>query len=373
MAIYQMNQDQLVAASATNFGAESIHERRDLQRLLRDNIAVLGGRMMVISEEFGDWIDSSRRIDLLCLDSNANLVVVELKRSEDGGFMELQALRYAAMISEMTFEQMLASHARFLNKVSPSIELARTSVLTFLEWDEVREEQFGDDTRLILASADFGKELTTSVMWLRGYGIDIQCVRLKPYRLESGQLLLDVQQIIPLPEVADFQTQIGVKRQSERKIRKERHEIRLRFWEALLAIARTKTQLHANRTPSQDNWISGSIGRAGFSLTYTARQSDAQVELWIGLGKGEAAKNKAAFRALEAQKNQIEAEFGDKLDWQELSTGDGCRIRFVMEGGYKSPVEDWPDLHNRLVDAMIRLDLTMRKRVAGLKVGYSEV
>jgi RecB family endonuclease NucS len=87
----------------TNFGIEGIMERKDIQRLLSEQISVLDESLMVIAEEFGDWLDSSRRIDLLCIDSDANLVVVELKRTEDGGLMELQALRYAAMVSAMTF------------------------------------------------------------------------------------------------------------------------------------------------------------------------------------------------------------------------------------------------------------------------------
>ena len=45
---------------------------------------------MVIEEEFGDWEDSLRRIDLLCLNRKAQLVVLELKRTEDGGHMELK-------------------------------------------------------------------------------------------------------------------------------------------------------------------------------------------------------------------------------------------------------------------------------------------
>jgi RecB family endonuclease NucS len=44
-----------------------------------------------MAEEFSDWQDRSRRIDLLCLDTDANLVVVELKRTNDAGHMELQA------------------------------------------------------------------------------------------------------------------------------------------------------------------------------------------------------------------------------------------------------------------------------------------
>ncbi len=117
MPIFQVTKTELKAVPETNFGDEGVMERNDLQRLLRDKIGVLDDNLMVIAEEFGDWLDSSRRIDLLCIDSDANLVVIELKRTEDGGHMELQALRYAAMVSTMTFEQLVDAHAQFKNKI----------------------------------------------------------------------------------------------------------------------------------------------------------------------------------------------------------------------------------------------------------------
>ena len=112
--------------------------------------------------------------------------------------------------------------------------------------------------------------------------------------------------------------------------------------------------------------MAGSIGRAGFALTYSTRRHDSQVELWIGLGAGQAARNKAAFRALELQRAAIEADFGAPLEWQELPDGDGCRIRYVVDGGYASPVEQWPAIHEALAEAMTRLDKAMRQRVAAL-------
>jgi hypothetical protein len=45
------------------------------------------------AEEYGLFEDSRRRMDLLALDHTGTLVVIELKRTDDGGHMELQALR----------------------------------------------------------------------------------------------------------------------------------------------------------------------------------------------------------------------------------------------------------------------------------------
>jgi hypothetical protein len=362
MPIFEVRENGLAAVGATSFQTENLHERRDIQRLLRESIECLEEGIMVLAEEFSDWQDSSRRIDLLCLDTDANLVVVELKRTADGGHMELQALRYAAMVSAMTFDQAVDAYARYRAATSGTIadqDAARAEILAFLQWSQPEEDSFAQDTRIILAAADFGKELTTSVMWLRDHDIDIRCVRLKPYRMEDGRLLVDVQQLIPLPEASEFQTQIGAKRLAERKGRVERHDLRYRFWEQLLSRAKGRTQLHANRSPSKDTWISGGIGRTGFLISYGLRQEDNSVYLWISNDKG-------AFDALRAQQNTIEAEFGAPLVWFEQEGVQGRGITFHQEGGYRLPPEEWPAIQDRMIDAMIRLDRALRPRVQAL-------
>ncbi|MFC7505618.1 endonuclease NucS domain-containing protein, partial [Nocardioides sp. GCM10030258] len=103
----------LVKVQRTTFAAAGIQERSHIQAALRDHISLIGDDLYVVAEEFGDFEGVQRRIDLLCLDKTGRLVVVELKRTADGGHMELQALRYAAMVSTMTFAHVVRALARY--------------------------------------------------------------------------------------------------------------------------------------------------------------------------------------------------------------------------------------------------------------------
>jgi len=218
MAIYELNSDRIVKINETTFAQAGLDERKDLQRLLKNQIEVIAPGTLVISEEFGEWEDSRRRIDLLALDKDANLVVIELKRTEDGGHMELQAIRYAAMVSTMTFDKAAEVYAGYLKKTEVEVD-ARKSMLDFLGWEEPDEENFAQDVRIVLVSAEFSKEITTAVMWLNDRDLDIRCIRIKPYN-DNGRSLIDVQQVIPLPEAEEYTIQIREKQQRENVSRK---------------------------------------------------------------------------------------------------------------------------------------------------------
>lgn len=218
MSIYQIIENTLQPAEETDFVSEGIRERQHIQAMLRESIYAIAEDVMVLAEEFGGWEDSRRRIDLLCLDREARLVVVELKRTEDGGHMELQAIRYAAMISKMTFAAAVEAHKSLLKRQGRDDESAEANILAFLGWEDVQEEVFASDVRLVLVSHEFSKELMTAVIWLSEHEIDISCVKLKPYKLGDA-LLLDVQQIFPLPEASDYQVRIREKERRERQVR----------------------------------------------------------------------------------------------------------------------------------------------------------
>jgi hypothetical protein len=209
--LYDMTDGSLTKVAGTTFKDEQVLERTHLQAAVRDHVEVLGGDLLVVAEEFGEFEDTHRRIDLLCIDKSARLVVVELKRTQDGGHMELQALRYAAMVSVMTFEELVTTYARFRQQVGKGGNDRDEARAELLDWiDEVEDDEpvVSREVGIILVAADFSQEITTTVLWLNEFhATDIRCVRLSPYRHEN-RLLLDVQQVIPLPEATELMVRL---------------------------------------------------------------------------------------------------------------------------------------------------------------------
>ena len=245
MPIYHMKEDEITRVESTTFAEQGLKERQDLQRLLKDKIEIISENTLVVSEEFGEWGDSRRRIDLLAVDKDANLIVIELKSSFDGTHMDLQAIRYAAMISTLTFEKLISTHAQYLEKNGIQKD-AKEEILTFLGWSEPDEDRFGREVKIVLALASnqgFSKELTTAVMWLNNFGIDIKCVHLRPYRHPNDGVLLDVRNVIPLPETAEYQVEIQEKGRRARASRSSKDRTKYK----LIVGDESHTNLSKNR------------------------------------------------------------------------------------------------------------------------------
>ncbi|MFN2506610.1 MAG: hypothetical protein ABR540_20765 [Acidimicrobiales bacterium] len=170
MPLFEVTEDGLRRRPIAAFAALGMYERADLQRLLRDDISALDEDLLVVAEEYGNWEDARRRIDLLALDKAGRLVVIELKRTDDGGHMELQALRYAAMVSSMGFSEVADALTAHRAKHGHADDAgARAELAAFLDAPEAGEEPvISTDVRIVLVSADFGREITTTVLWLNG-------------------------------------------------------------------------------------------------------------------------------------------------------------------------------------------------------------
>lgn len=148
----------------------------------------------------------------------------------------------------------------------------------------------------------------------------------------------------------------------------ERHELRYAFWVSLLEKIKQKTTLHANISPCIYSWIGTGAGIRGLGYNYSVTYKYAQAELYIDRGKDGEAENEKIFDELFSHHDEIDKEFGEKLNWERLDNRRACRISKRFDYAGLSNKDKWADLQNDLIDAMIRLEKATKRYVKDLKI-----
>ena len=199
----------------SSFMSLNIWERKHIEEWVRSNPELLGENLLIVSMEFDRFSNSNDRLDILALDRSGNLVVVELKRDSAGGYEDLQAIRYAAMVSSMTVEVLLPYYIAYRKKYDGealSAGEAKEQIIEFVESDSFVE--LSNKPRIILCSEGFSQVITATVLWLREFGIDISCVTISPYQVGT-QIVIVPKVVIPLEEARQYL--IEIKRKEEVK------------------------------------------------------------------------------------------------------------------------------------------------------------
>lgn len=211
--------------SSDSFTNLSIWERQHIEQWVLRVPEILGEDLLIVSTEFDRFNGSRDRLDILAVDRAGNLVVVELKRDSLAAYADLQGIRYAAMVSAMTIEKLLPYYVNYQRSVlglkDVTEEASRIQVLEFVESESF--EELTSRPRIILCSEDFSQEMTTTVLWLRQFGVDISCVKITPHRLDSKVVVVS-NRIIPLQEASQYLIDIQEKEehQQEREVKRQR-------------------------------------------------------------------------------------------------------------------------------------------------------
>jgi hypothetical protein len=139
------------------------------------------------------------------------------------------------------------------------------------------------------------------------------------------------------------------------------------FWIGFLERSQARTRLFSGRSATTDSWLTLATGRSGISSNCLIFKDRAAVELYIDTVDGE--RNKAVFDLLYAERDTIEAEYGDSFVWQRLDDKRASRIRKVYHGyGSLNEPETWPELQELLIEKIIQVDDVFRKRIAKIRV-----
>jgi len=355
MFLIDTQNKKAVSLEKQSFSELKLSERNDLQEWIADNPNILGEPLLIIQKEFDGFRDTSERLDLLALDENGKLVVIENKLDDSGRDVVWQALKYVSYCATLTKSEICEIFQSYLGEMGITASEKIADFYDGQDYESIRLNPAGSDQRIILVAANFRKEVTSTVLWLCNHGIDITCCKVTPYK-DGDKLYLDVERILPIQDIGDYQVRLAVKKQEDAVSLNEdalRHKLRFRFWEKALPVLRAKTGIYNNVSPSRHHWLSGASGHSGIFFTPVIKKNGAQAELWIGTADRN--RNKDLFHKLIAKKHDIESKFGGKLDWQELPDKIGCRIcvHFHSYGLYNE--EHWDEVISFLADNLAKL------------------
>ena len=350
-------ENRLARLEERRFADLNLRERDHLQEWLVRMPEALGEELLIVQKEFDGFADTRERLDLLALDKDGRLVVIENKLDDSGRDVVWQALKYVAYCSSLKKAEIVEIYQTYLDRWCEGANAA-AKLCDFFDVEDLDDVVLnaGNEQRLVLIAANFRKEVTATVLWLLGHGVLAQCFRVVPYSF-GEELFIDLRQIIPTPEAADFMIGMAAKdseAQSVEGARKRSDRLRHAFWtKALEELRARNVSRFENISPSTDHWLGCATGVSGCRYNMIFLKNEARVELYLERSATE--ENKWIFDRLEAERQEVEGRFGDELLWQRLDERKSSRISCSHPfDGFDA--ESWPEMIGWLCQHIVKLD-----------------
>lgn len=334
MYIIDSENNRLIKAIECTFKELGFEERKNLQEWIAKEPSSLGEELLIIQKEFDGFADTRERLDLLAMDKCGNLVVIENKLDDSGRDVTWQAIKYASYCSTLSKQDIVDIFQKYLG----SERNAKDEIVDFLEVEDFSDAKINQDNsqRIIFVAANFRREVTSSVMWLLNYRLDIKCVKVCPYKYDD-KLYLDFDQIIPVKDAGDYTIKIANKKLDENQestATKNRHNGRQQFWSEFIEYNKDHNGLYATSSGTPDNWLGKSVRNLpNTSVNIIIGTEKCRTEIYINTGSKE--KNKEIFDKLYQHKDEIEKEYGEPLVWQRMDGKVTCRIRHDKDLSYQ--------------------------------------
>lgn len=360
---------EMIKLQTVTFSQMQLKERHDLQEWIISNPSCLGEDLLILQKEFDGFDNTQERLDLLALDKQGNLVIIENKTDSSGKDVVWQSIKYASYCSRLTEEKIINIYAQYLAKYgsadlvnSTSKDMAKKKIYDFLSHDEDNELAINADEisqRIILVAMEFRPEVTSAVLWLMNFGIDIKCFKCQLFTLHK-QLLFDMQQILPVAEVQSFMIDVVEKKKEEAKTLSNRKQVLLDFWKKFIdSRVDNFINLYSHRSPTSDNWLSQGVGVSGVAVVVVIAKNYAKVRLEIN------AKDKATtlelFNQIYSHKDKFEKIFTEDINWHPRPDGVLSTMTMVKDGlGYEN-TEGWQESIKYLIINSYNLQQLIKK------------
>lgn len=221
-----------------------------------------------------------------------------------------------------------------------------------------------DAVTIVWIAREFRDEHRAALDWLNGVtGTDIHFFGLEVELWQIGDSALAPKfNVVCQPN--DWQK---VATASAKVENSGRQSLQLKFWTGFKSHLETHSKILSPRKPYPQNWMYFTLGRSGINAAAVAslwnnREStwdkhELRAEITI---EGAA---KAYYPQLEAQKERIEDELGEPLNWN--TDGKIYRLQFLRDANLEDEA-NWPDYFAWLQEHLERLNQVFRPRIGQL-------
>lgn len=133
------------------------------------------------------------------------------------------------------------------------------------------------------------------------------------------------------------------------------------YFQELIDDLREKYHFTSAKKGQPQSWYSFSSGNKNFLYGHSFAQGS-RVRTGIYIDSGDLGNNKAFFDKLFEEKKEIEAEFGQTLEWERLDNKRACRVAVYRTGSIKDSSEELQKIKDWGIQNLLKLRDIFRKR-----------
>jgi len=320
MYIYDKELDEFHQIQETEFKRHNIRERQDLEKWVLQSPEILNEELLIINSEHDKFDKTRERSDILALDKSGKLVIVELKLDDSGRSVEFQALKYASYYSTLTYDDLITLKAEY--ERNDDKEIIKQEIDGFIENSDF--EQLDDKPRIILVSKEYRPEVTSTVLWLRKFDLDIACIKLTPFLIDENKIGITSQKIIPLPEAEEYIIKLERKENISKTLTRSQQEYISFYTELIEMIRRELPENYRPASPRNYYQISTIPGGTHFEWAFHGRhRSSFGVELHFESSKQ---KNYERIQYILDRRNELDEDLNEQLHFEKEWGKIGSRI-----------------------------------------------
>ncbi|ODS38687.1 MAG: hypothetical protein A7316_07425 [Candidatus Altiarchaeales archaeon WOR_SM1_86-2] len=201
--LYKIKEKKVEEVNQTKFKQEEKLEE-DLEdwienrpSIIEDNLLIIGRQVLI--PEVND------KIDLLALDTDGNVVIIELKKGKLKDPVDIQALRYASYVSRWGYEDLEKQANNYFSGKGEKDFNFNEKFEEFCSSAGIdKAPDLNQDQKIIIVGSKLKEKLGSVALWLRGHSINIRVIEVSLYK-DGENLYLSPQVIIPVPTTEKFE------------------------------------------------------------------------------------------------------------------------------------------------------------------------